>query len=298
VVPVDLGLLKTFALLYETGSVTRTAAKLSVTQPSVSHALARLRRQFGDPLFVRSANGLVPTDTARRLYPDIRVGLEVIETAVAGASEFDPMTSNRTFRILATDLGELSLLPLVLTALEVRGPGIRLDVVPLDAGSAAAELQQGRADAVICIPRLGAGELRRDVLFREHYVGLCARDHPRITERPTMAAYLGERHVSVNATIGHSQVEQVLSPLGLRCDVGLRISHFAALPRLLESSQYLALVPSSLIDWSTRVADVRTFTLPIEVDDVEIALYTYDRRPPSPGIDWLRGVLRTVLQRQ
>ena len=61
--------MKTFVLLYESGSVTRTAEKLHITQPSVSHSLSRLRRQLSDPLFVRSANGLVPTDTARQLYP-------------------------------------------------------------------------------------------------------------------------------------------------------------------------------------------------------------------------------------
>jgi DNA-binding transcriptional LysR family regulator len=293
-VAVDLGLMKAFVLLYESGSVTRTAEKLNVTQPSVSHSLSRLRRQLGDPLFVRSANGLVPTDTARRLYPDIRVGLEVIEAAVAGASRFDPTTSDRTFRILATDLGEIALLPSVLAELEVRAPRIRIEVVPLDIGTAAAELQQGRADVVICTPRLEDRDLRRDVLFREHYIGLCAKDHPRISKAPTLEAYLGERHLSVDATIGHSQAEQVLSALGLRCEVGLRVSHFAALPRLLESTRYLAMVPSSITDWSVRAADVRTFTLPVEVSEVEVALYTHDRRPSSPGIDWLREVVCAV----
>jgi DNA-binding transcriptional LysR family regulator len=289
--------MKTFVLLYESGSVTRTAEKLNVTQPSVSHSLSRLRRQFGDPLFVRSANGLAPTDTARRLYPDIRVGLEVIEAAVAGASHFDPATSNRTFRILATDLGEIALMPSLLAELEERAPRIRIEIVPLDIGTAAAELQQGRADAAICTPRLADRDLRRDVLFCEHYIGLCAKDHPRITDEPTLEAYLGERHLSVDAAIGHSQAEQVLSSLGLRCEVGLRVSHFAALPRLLESTRYLAMVPSTMTDWSTRAADVRNFKLPIEVREAEVALYTYNRRPASPAIDWLREVTRAVLQR-
>jgi DNA-binding transcriptional LysR family regulator len=288
--------MKTFVLLYESGSVTRTAEKLSVTQPSVSHSLSRLRRQFGDPLFVRSANGLAPTDTARRLYPDLRIGLEVIEAAVAGASEFDPATSNRTFRILATDLGEIALLPSVLAELEVRGPRIRIEVVPLSIATAAAELQQGRADAVICTPRLPDRDLRRDVLFSERYVGLCAADHPRITDEPTLEVYIGERHVSVDAAVGHSQAEQVLASLGLECEVALRVKHFAALPRLLELTRTLAVVPSSVTDWSIRAADVRVFTLPIDVPDVEVALYTYNRRPSSPAVDWLRDVICDVLR--
>jgi DNA-binding transcriptional LysR family regulator len=294
---VDLSLMKTFVLLYESGSVTRTAEKLSVTQPSVSHSLSRLRRQLGDPLFIRSANGLLPTETARRLYPDLRVGLEVIEAAVAGASQFDPATSTRTFRILATDLGEIALLPSVLAELEVRGPRIRVEVIPLDTGTAAAELQQGRADAAICTPRLPDRDLRRDVLFSEYYVGLCASDHPRITEAPTLEAYLGERHASVDAAIGHSQAEQVLSALGLEYEVALRVKHFATLPWMLAPTRTLALVPNSVTSWAVRAADVRTFTLPVEVPEADVALYTYERKPASPGIDWLRDVIREVLQR-
>ena len=195
--------------------------------------------------------------------------LEVIEAA---ASHFGPATSNRTFRILATDLGEIALLPSVLTELATRAPQVRVEVVPLDTATAAEQLQQGRADAVICTPRLEDPDLRRDVLVREHYIGLCAKEHPRITDEPTLAAYLAERHLSVDAAAGHSQAEQVLSSLGLRCEVGLRVSHFAALPHLLERTRYLAMVPSASAQWSLRAANVRTFTLPVDVPEVEVTI--------------------------
>jgi len=195
--------------------------------------------------------------------------LEVIEAA---ASHFGPATSNRTFRILATDLGEIALLPSVLTELATRAPQVRVEVVPLDIATAAEQLQQGRADAVICTPRLEDPDLRRDVLVREHYIGLCANGPSRITDEPTLAAYVAERHLSVDAAAGHSQAEQVLSSLGLRCEVGLRVSHFAALPHLLERTRYLAMVPSASAQWSLRAANVRTFTLPVDVPEVEVTI--------------------------
>jgi DNA-binding transcriptional LysR family regulator len=184
----------------------------------------------------------------------------------------------------------------VLAELETRAPRVRIEGVPLDTATAGAQLQRGRADAVICTPRLEDPDLRRDVLVREHYVGLCAKDHPGITDKPTLAAYLGERHLSVDAAAGHSQAEQVLSSLGLRCEVGLRVSHFAALPHLLERTRYLAMVPCASAQWSLRAANVRIFTLPVDVPEVEVSLYTYDRRPASPAIDWLRSVICAVRQ--
>lgn len=296
-VSVDLNLMKTFVLLYQTGSVTRTAERLSITQPSVSHALGRLRKQLNDRLFLRSPEGLQPTETARRLYPEIHQALEVIEAAVAGSGTFDPATSNRTFRILATDLGEVALLPAVLAELEKRAPRIGVEITPLDFGTAENDLRQGRADAVICTPRINAEDLRRDALFQEHYVGLCAASHPRIGARPTLEDYLAERHIAVDPASGHTDAEHALARLGHRRDVAVHVSHFAALPRLLDQTRYLAIVPATVADWFARAADVRTFTLPYEVPGVEIALYTYRRVLPAPGTEWLRQVVCEVLRR-
>ena len=88
----------------------------------------------------------------------------------------------------------------------------------------------------------------------------------------------------------------MLSSLGMRCEIGLRVSHFAALPHLLERTHYLAMVPSASAQWSLRAANVRIFALPVDVPEVEVSLYTYDRKPSSSAIDWLRSVICAVRQ--
>ena len=57
----DGNLLLVFRELARTRRTTETARRLAVTQSTVSHALARLRDLFGDPLFVRRPHGLEPT---------------------------------------------------------------------------------------------------------------------------------------------------------------------------------------------------------------------------------------------
>lgn len=295
--PVDLTLLRTFTLLYETGSVTETANNLNVTQPAVSHALARLRKQLNDTLFLRTADGLSPTDTARRLYPEVRQGLEVIDAAVADTTTFDPSSSTRTFRLIATDLGQVAFLPTILTELQNRGPKLGLEVVPFDLSTAADLLRRGQVDAVICTPRLPDPDLHRDALFHEHYVGICATTHPAIGDEPTLDQYLAERHLSVNAAAGHQQVEEALRAVGdHHPNVAVRVSHFAAIPRLLEDTRYLAIVPSTVAPWCARAADVRKFTLPFTMATIEIGLYTFRRRLPAPAIEWLRQLIINVLR--
>ncbi|MEY8037769.1 LysR family transcriptional regulator [Saccharopolyspora cebuensis] len=293
---VDLNLLKTFVLLYETRSVTRTAEALVLTQPSVSHALRRLRRQFHDELFVRSPRGLEPTGTADRMYPRLHQALEVIAETVADVAEFDPATSDRTFRIRATDLGEISLLPAILSRLERRAPGCSVEVQQLDVAGAARALREGAADAVICTPRIDAPDLRRDPLFQEHYVGLCATGHPRIGDRPALADYLAERHIAVHAAAGHVDADEELRRRGHHRDVAVRVPHFSVLPELLARTHYLSAVPSRVAGLFTRSSAVRTFALPLGIPDVEVALYTYRRALPAPGVDWFRERIREALR--
>jgi DNA-binding transcriptional LysR family regulator len=78
----DLNLVRTFLRLFETRSVTRTAEQMSLTQPSVSHALRRLRKQFNDNLFSRSSGGLGPTERSRKIYPLLRQAMEAVEATM------------------------------------------------------------------------------------------------------------------------------------------------------------------------------------------------------------------------
>ncbi|MFD9660987.1 LysR family transcriptional regulator [Rhodococcus sp. NPDC059968] len=291
----DLNLVRTFLLLYETRSVTRTAERLSLTQPSVSHALSRMRKQFNDSLFSRSPSGLQPTELASAMYPRLRQAFEVIDTTVSGVGQFDPATSRRTFRLHATDLGEVSLLPPVLGLIAETAPGVDVHIIPLNFAVVETELRQGQADAVICTPRITAPDFERDILLRDSYCGICSASHPRVGTDPTLDEFLAERHVAVDVSAGHTDVDRSLSLLGHSRDVALRIAHFAALPQLIEKTPHLSIIPRSVSDKFCRMADVKTFELPFSVPAVEISLYTYKRVLPDPGTEWFRATVRRAL---
>ena len=114
---IDLNLLRTLGVLLETQSVTQTAQRLGVTQPTVSAALARLREAFGDELFVRQSNGLLPTDRARAMAPGLKDWLLQTDQLLIG-EPFEPSTTDRVFRVVATDYAQIALLPTILGALE------------------------------------------------------------------------------------------------------------------------------------------------------------------------------------
>ena len=112
----DLKLFRVFDEIHRSRSVSRAAHSLGVTQPSVSIALARLRRHFGDPLFVRTSEGMQPTPFAAELALRVREGMALLEGAQGHKASFDPARSEQRFRLCLTDISQAVLLPALLSA--------------------------------------------------------------------------------------------------------------------------------------------------------------------------------------
>ena len=85
--------------IYTEGSLTKAAEVVGITQPAVSNALSRLREKFNDDLFVRTGSGMVPTHKTENIINDIQNALSLMQKSVNEPDEFDPLTSERTFRI-------------------------------------------------------------------------------------------------------------------------------------------------------------------------------------------------------
>jgi DNA-binding transcriptional LysR family regulator len=96
---IDLNLLVVFDTVFTEGSITAASRKLSLSQPAVSHALARLRDVFGEPLFERQGRGIAPTPLARSIAGPVREALGAMERTFGQAAGFEPTTAERHFRI-------------------------------------------------------------------------------------------------------------------------------------------------------------------------------------------------------
>lgn len=293
---IDLNLVRTFLRLYETRSVTRTAEQLSVTQPSISHALRRLRKQFNDNLFSRSPDGLNPTERSRQIYPLLRQAIETVEATMNEVAGFDSATARRTFYLQATDLGEISLLPPVLALIAESAPAINLHVAPLNVDTAATALRQGQTDAVISTSRITANDITHQALLDDFYCGIRSATHPRISRKPSPKGFLAERHIAVEASAGHTNVDDALASLGQTRDIALRIAHFVALPELVAQTSFLSIIPNSVARQMCRQADIEVFALPFEVPQLHVGLYTYRRVLADPGLEWLRQTIVTALR--
>ena len=137
--------------------MTGAAAVLDLGQPAVSVALSKLRHHFGDQLFVRTSSGMEPTPFGEGLVRPVRSVLEALDVVLGHRDDFDPASSQCTFRICMTDISQLVLLPKLWETLRVSAPHIHIEIVPLSA-DIARMLETGVADLALgFMPQLEAG---------------------------------------------------------------------------------------------------------------------------------------------
>lgn len=292
----DLNLVRIFVLLYETRSVTATAEAVHVSQPTVSYSLAKLRRHFGDELFCRARQGLLPTTVADRLYEPLRQSLADIQQTVTPAPAFDPATSQARFSIGLSDLGEAFMLPLLLAPLQAQAPEVSLVVRPLDTADSPRQLVRGEIDAFVATPVLSSRHIRRIHLFSEGYVAMVASNHPRLRGRSVSVAELrAERHILVDGPSGHVGPRLALQTLELLDRVVLQVAKFSALPYLIQRSELVAIVPEYLGHAYAASRSVHLLRLPIPLEPIDVALYALPERSRSPAQRWLVDFLRQTL---
>ncbi|HCS42827.1 MAG TPA: LysR family transcriptional regulator [Pseudomonas sp.] len=295
----DLNLIPMFVALHETASVTATAERLHVTQPSISYALGKLREQFDDPLFIRNRNGMQPTRLANSLYASFKEVAQNVDSAIAQARKFDPVSSTRNFRLALSDMGELAFLPRVLRHLNQVAPHIELEVIPLNIELAAQWLNEGHVDAVICSRVLaGAGITHHPVLL-QHYVCLLAADHPRVGDSLNMEQFSTEPHVLVNSTSGHNVAEEVLKTLNIKRRVRLRLPHYSVLPNVIPGTQLLTILPSQIATSFCRhpvTGPLKILELPFKVPSFHVNLHWHARSDQSSALKWFCAELMTALE--
>jgi DNA-binding transcriptional LysR family regulator len=287
----DLNLLKVFDALMQTRSASRAALLLGLSQSAVSHALGRLRESTGDPLFIRSAGRMEPTDRAQRLAEPLREALILAASALVPDLDqaFDPAASRRVFTIGAGDYAATVMLPGLLAEIAEAGWGVRLAVLPIDRDAALDMVDSGRIDLAIGLLNQARRWQERVVLFEE--VQSCLFDGPRlgITAPIPLEQFCALPHLvpSLHADFA-TFVDEELAALGLARRSILASAHFLSLPLMLKRVSALASLPRRLCLACANAAALTVSPLPVPARSFDVSMLWHRRDTASPAHRWLR----------
>lgn len=282
----DAHALRLLVAVADTGSITRAAEQLGITQSGVSHQLDKLRGIAGDPLFVKSGRGIVPTARALLLADEARDLLQRLQS-FAHLGAFDPARWQATVTIAANDLQRDVLLPPLLARLRTQAPGVTLRVLPSNVPSLEM-LRSGQCDLVIS-PRPPEGsDIVQKRLFEDNYrvfYDPTQRDAPH-----TLADYLGSDHITVFYEASRFlYIDSLLSKQGVYRRFVVTVPGFAGVPAFLRHSPLLVTAPSLLGQHLLR--GLASAAPPLPTPPMPMYLIWHLRHQHDEAHKWLRGLV-------
>lgn len=289
---VDLNLLVVFNELLIQRRVSKVADSLGISQPAVSNSLAKLRKLLGDELFLRTAKGMEPTPFADQLAESVSYALAMIHSGLNQRTTFVPKTSERSFTIGVTDIGEIYFLPALIDRLRREAPGVTVSTVRNTAVNLRDELESGKVDlAMGLLPQLKAGFFQRR-LFKQSYVCLLRRGHRLDKVRISLADFSSAEHLLVvSAGTGHGKVDELLQRSGVTRNVRLTVPHYVSVGHILQGSDLIATVPQRLAERLVKPFGLVQVAHPAKIPDVAINVFWHAKYHRAPANLWLRSVV-------
>jgi DNA-binding transcriptional LysR family regulator len=291
----DLNLLLVFDALMKERNVTRAAGAVGLSQPALSNALARLRGQLGDRLFVRGPRAMLPTPRALALAPAIGAALDHLRAALDRPA-FDPATARAAFQVAATDEIELALVPALVRRLAALAPGVTLRCHRLDGIFLLPqqELQSGAYDLAI-----GAFARPAPVetgfffheLYRARYECLARAGHPGVRGRFDLARFCALAHVATFYRGEPGFIDRVLAERGRKRRVALAVPHWLSVPFVVARSDLIATVPAAVAAALAPPLRLRRLRCPVPLPPVHVSVAWHARTHDSPAHRWLRDLL-------
>ena len=290
---IDLNLLVVLEAIHAEGGVTRASEKLNLTQPAISHALARLRDLFHDPLFVRQGRTLVPTALTRSLIEPLRRSLRDLGTVLDEAGRFDPGQTAAQFTIAMRDPVEVLVLPVLLRQIAVGAPQIDLRAIQVRRRDIETGLAAGTLDLAIDVLLPLSDKVRRQRVAADRLVVVARKNHPVLRAGLDLATYLRQPHVMVTSRRKGPGLEDLeLSRQGLQRRIRVRCRNYLAAFQVVRQTDLLLTVPERYAAALNQGLGNRILTLPLQAPTLDLYLYWHAAVDRDPANAWLRAKLR------
>ncbi|KRW57868.1 LysR family transcriptional regulator [Pseudomonas sp. TTU2014-080ASC] len=292
---IDLNLFRVFEVVYRERNLTRAASLLHLSQSAVSHALARLREQLGDPLFVREGRGVVPTALAEQLAPVIQDSLNGLRRSLGSTQGFDPHRDRRTFCLNMPEQMEPLLLPRLLAHFRTVAPQVELRCSSLHWADVPREMAAGRVDLAVEITRPTDNELRHRLLFTDEF---CVLAGPEFEGELTAERYLAAEHVAITSQRrGICAEDLALGHLGLTRNVRQHCRNYLSAALLVAQSGMLLTLSRGYAQLLNQGGNNRVLPLPLALPPITLSMYWLRQSESDAAGVWLREQVAELARR-
>jgi DNA-binding transcriptional LysR family regulator len=288
---IDLNLLVVFDAVMQERSVTRAGGRLGLSQPAMSHALARLRHMLKDELFVRSPKGMIPTPRAEQLASPVRAALDGLQHSLE-PPQFDPSTARRNFRIAVDNYAAVVLVGPLAARITKIAPEVTLGFRPSGTLDILDLLDRGELDLAIG-PFTEQGErFSRQPLLQDEFVAVLRKNHPAASTRElSIEKFAALPHLEISSVHHPTDfIDEALARGKLMRRIALRAPFISAV-RILVASDMVSVFPRRIAEELVRYRPLVIRPLSHSSPIIETAMIWPRRLGNQPAHRWLREIV-------
>jgi len=298
----DLNLLVYLDVLLREKNVTRAANQLNITQPAMSNGLKRLRDLLNDPILVRTSDGMVPTERARELAPIVRGVLLTLEETLQPNKDFEPLHSQRVFRIMASDYAASTLIPALLKKMRVQAPHTSLDIMtPSDVTFH--DVENGKVDMAINRFDQLPQSFHQKTVWRDSFSCLINAQNP-VLKNFNLDSYLKAQHIWVSKTgfgvgVGMDPkdvqklgwVDEALAKLGKQRSISVFTRNYHVAMHLAVGIDLIATLPSRAAKLYENDTTMAIMDPPFAIPSIELKMIWSPLQHQDASHIWFRRLI-------
>ena len=293
---IDLNLLVVLDALLTEKHVTRTGARLHLSQPAISHSLSKLRVLLDDPILIRQGSEVVLSALAQNLQAPLKEILSQIEILLGKSIDFLPANSHRTFRLAMSDYGAAIVLPKLLRQLRAEAPNTTLVVTQDSRHGMLEQIAQGKIDLALGVfPNLSA-DISSEVLFEETFSCLLDRSTLPANGQLDLDNYLLRPHISVSVDgCSNGEIDRLLRDEGLQRRIAVSVPHWRTAPSMISNTDLILTVATRTLDNALLDEELVSLSPPLPIPPFPFVQLWHNRFGEDPAHRWLREQVRQVV---
>ncbi len=293
---IDLNLLVVLDALLTEKHVTRTGARLHLSQPAISHSLSKLRVLLDDPILIRQGSEVVLSALAQNLQAPLKEILSQIEILLGKSIDFVPANSHRTFRLAMSDYGAAIVLPKLLRQLRAEAPNTTLVVTQDSRHGMLEQIAQGKIDLALGVfPNLSA-DISSEVLFEETFSCLLDRSTLPANGQLDLDNYLLRPHISVSVDgCSNGEIDRLLRDEGLQRRIAVSVPHWRTAPSMISNTDLILTVATRTLDNALLDEELVSLSPPLPIPPFPFVQLWHNRFGEDPAHRWLREQVRQVV---
>ncbi|NVJ56240.1 MAG: LysR family transcriptional regulator [Vibrionaceae bacterium] len=293
----DLNLLKTFDVVMKTRSVNATAESLGITAPAVSHALNRLREQYQDPLFIRKGRGIAPTNFAIELHEEIQAPLNLLLNGAKSRQQFNPQSSQRTFRLSSHKDLDLIIIPSLVHFRDQHAPKVkfRADIEHIDESNRHADLRMRKVDLILTTTPLEEHGYFNELLLELPLVVVCRKNHPRIQNTLSHSQFFSEGHILWKTQrLNRDIVDSLASDPQPNRNIVYKTDSICNAVMFAAQTDWLCVTSQWHADLLTPGHPLQVLPVPFELGTLPVYMTWHQSQQQDTGHQWLKQSLLEV----